>query len=395
MRPGSRPALALAAVLVCAILAPATAAAAPDRDPRIVGGERITIADAPWQVALAFNPDSDPNPASERQFCGGALLSPTVVITAAHCIFDDDFGFSEAEQFSVIGGRTDLDSDEGAEVGVAEYRVVLGADGEPLYNDGSSGQASWDFALLRLESELPGTPIQISGEDETPLWASGQTLLASGWGTIRKSGSGRPRGLKAVSLTAFADPTCLDTYPPPDGFNAEIMFCTSAIGGDTCKGDSGGPIVAFGAGGAVRLVGVTSWGGDGWSTPCAGAAGVYTRIGTEPMRTQVRALAQELGAGDPIGSGAVPAQAAPPLTAAEALQLTYNEARGRCENNLRCRTFRAIGCSADGAGFICRASNRIRRRDRNVTCAWWVSWSGSAIDGPAHSATKPECRRHG
>lgn len=44
---------------------------------RIVGGSQITIAQAPWQASLRY---------AGSHFCGGAVLSTTAVVTAAHCL---------------------------------------------------------------------------------------------------------------------------------------------------------------------------------------------------------------------------------------------------------------------------------------------------------------------
>ena len=49
---------------------------------RIIGGQRARLGDAPWQVALANGRASN---IYERQFCGGTLINPSWVLTAAHC----------------------------------------------------------------------------------------------------------------------------------------------------------------------------------------------------------------------------------------------------------------------------------------------------------------------
>jgi secreted trypsin-like serine protease len=379
------------AVALLAFTATSAAAAGPS-EPRIVNGERIDIAEAPWQVALAFSPEDRGTP-SERQFCGGALLSATVVVTAGHCVYDADFGeFMPAERLSVIAGRSALDDSGGAEVGVAEFRVPTDAQGTPFYGE-IGGHSRWDVALLRLESAVPGTPIRIAGGDEAALWAANQSLRATGYGSVNRWGSRRARGLNGTSLTAFSDDLCTGTYPGPDGFEPEDMMCASGLGRDTCKGDSGGPLVATGAGFEARLVGVTSWGGSEWSTPCAGTAGVYTRIAADPIRSQVAGLALELGAGDVVGSGAQPAQTPSTLTEDAALQLTYNASRDVCRVVRRCVRPRLPSCSSAEAGFVCDASIRRQAKAHRATCGWRVDWSVSATGEVSSSSTKRSCRR--
>ena len=62
---------------------------AEDRSSRIVGGTETTIASWPWQTGIAIRPSILPGTGFERQFCGGSLVTPTFVITAAHCLFDN------------------------------------------------------------------------------------------------------------------------------------------------------------------------------------------------------------------------------------------------------------------------------------------------------------------
>ena len=382
--------IALAAALL-ALAAPSTALAGQP-EPRIVGGERIDIADAPWQVALAFSPAYRPGPASERTFCGGVLVAPAIALTAGHCLYDDNLGsFRPASELSVIAGRTALDSAGGAEVAVQEYRMPTDAAGEPIYDE-INGHARWDVVVLRLASEVPGTPIRIAGADETGLWSRGQPVLATGWGTSTRYSPRNPRGLKGATLTMFDDRTCAGTYPGPDEFEAADMVCASGIGVDTCKGDSGGPVVAFTANRDPRLIGLTSWGGDGHGSPCAWTAGVYTRVAGDPLRSQVAAIVGDLGGGDVVGTGGRPAGTPPALTGAEALQLTYNRSRDLCNAVRRCWNPREPECSQAGEAFRCEASFKREFKRQRQICSWQVTWSAAADGTVAGDSTRRSCR---
>ena len=74
----------LAVLLTLAAAGPAPAATASNDvvggSPRVVGGSPATSTDAPWQALVL--PDG--------YLCGGAILDATHVVTAAHCVYDDE-----------------------------------------------------------------------------------------------------------------------------------------------------------------------------------------------------------------------------------------------------------------------------------------------------------------
>ena len=84
--------LLLAPLLVLALLLPGAAASgqaapapAPSDDTEIVGGQPADPGEYPFQVALLQRGISN---RYQAQFCGGSLISPDTVLTAAHCLVD-------------------------------------------------------------------------------------------------------------------------------------------------------------------------------------------------------------------------------------------------------------------------------------------------------------------
>lgn len=53
---------------------------------RLYGGSPINITNIPWMVALEFRDDGN----STTIECGGSLINNRYVVTAAHCIEDED-----------------------------------------------------------------------------------------------------------------------------------------------------------------------------------------------------------------------------------------------------------------------------------------------------------------
>lgn len=230
-------------VLSAMLVATGTAAAGE----QVIGGERASIEANPWAVYL-----TDDNGA---QFCGGTIVAPSKVLTAAHCALGRAPG-----DLRVVAGREDK-QDRGAGVSVMPADIWI----HKQYISADEGE---DVAVLTLRKPLPYTPLPIADQTDRALYQPGTQLRALGWG--RTSENGRTsRYLLQATLPVLPDDYCAEAYPQ---FVKTDMFCAGYEGGkiDTCQGDSGGPIVVDG-----KLVGVTSW-GEG----CArrGKPGVYVRI---------------------------------------------------------------------------------------------------------------------
>lgn len=234
-------------------------------DEGVVGGNLTKAAAHPFVVALA----SRERFGAERsgQFCGAAVVSPGVVITAAHCFGRDVLGggWRELDDLRVVFGRTDLATTAGQEVPIKDVWV------DPSYDPRTNSN---DVAVIKLAHVLPGHPaIPIAQPDDTTPYREGGQATVYGWGDTTGRGSYASK-LRSAQVTVLPDDRCARAYPGSAAgtYLAASMLCAGADEGgrDACQGDSGGPLVADG-----RLIGLVSWG-----TGCgeAGHPGVYTRI---------------------------------------------------------------------------------------------------------------------
>ncbi|GAA4698212.1 serine protease [Nocardioides nanhaiensis] len=268
-------AAAIAVLTASTLMAPGAGAGAADPQPRIVGGSSADPAQHPWQVLL------EPG----DQICGGSVVHPRIVLTAAHCVVGDDGSVVAAADVDAYLGRRDIDSG-GTALRVRDVHVASGYDAQTLADD---------WALVTLGSPAPASSvITIAGEGEESLWAPGRQATVSGFGATSPGGSASPV-LKQVTLPLRADADCADAY---DNYDTDLMLCSGAfeLGQDSCQGDSGGPLTVSSTQGR-RLVGVVSFGnGCGEGDP-----GVYVRLGGERLRTAITALAEEARDADPSG----------------------------------------------------------------------------------------------
>jgi trypsin len=270
-------------------------AAAPAQ--AIVSGRAVTSgADSyPWQVAVVTSSSADTR---EQWLCGGTLVAPDLVLTAAHCVIEDDGRIAPPANIYALNGSTNMKDNDATDDGRAMSFTRAAA--VSLYSgiDLSGRVPSGDLALVRLLAPPPlGRPLRVVDDSEIGWWDVGRRLRVIGWG-VRSVGAAPEDILRWASVYRQADDGCAATYGAD--FSASTMFC--ALGrpleedptgpvADTCQGDSGGPIMAsLTAEGeptqpanpdAWALIGVTSW-GTGCGNPLF--PGVYARLGNPLLR---------------------------------------------------------------------------------------------------------------
>lgn len=253
----------LALVALCpAVLLPAPAAPAAPAGELIVGGQVVSVDDHPWAVALGSRERFGPR--RSGQFCGGAVVGPRTVATAAHCVAGGPEGrtLDLPPDLRVIAGRGDLRTDDGVELAVRSGRIHPGYD-----PDGSVA----DVALLTLERELPAGYVIRPAPAGDAAYRPGTAARVYGWGDTRGNGRYASR-LREAAVRIVSDEDCARAHA---GSHKPVrpaqMVCAGLPdgGADACQGDSGGPLVADG-----RLVGLVSW-GTGCGLP--DRPGVYAR----------------------------------------------------------------------------------------------------------------------
>lgn len=327
-----------AAILTISALAGTSAAASPPATATvettagvsIIKGKPARIADWPWQVAITTRQGKGKKRSPRlRTFCGGAVITSDLVLTAGHCVAR--LRKSQVRQLEVIAGRTWLNREVTGETArVREILMPTDANGKRRYRE-QYGSADWDVAILRLQSPLTATPIKLAGPDEYRSWAPGQTVHTTGWGVRRpESNLASPR-LRVATQVMLKSKICrLDNGR---NYRPKTMNCHGAPGGNssTCFGDSGGPSVTA-VGTEYRLVGLTSFGDDF----CRGNyPSVDARVAGKALRSWVADTAMSVSGVDVVGSGGEIAAPRTWCRIPHLLGLTPRQARSKLKRN-RC-----------------------------------------------------------
>ena len=185
-------------------------------------------------------------------YCTGALVAPSVVLTAAHCAVLLTTPQFPVSAFTVGTGRLDLnDTTTGQVLGVNS--VVIAPTWSPQTNVG-------DVALLQLSQPSSALTMPIAPQsDESVVNQPGTPIIVAGWGLTNQAGP-LPDQLHWVDLSIQNDRYCGQQFVAPQTYDPVSMFCASQPGtmAAACPGDSGAPAIVQWAPGQYEIVGVTS-----------------------------------------------------------------------------------------------------------------------------------------
>ncbi|XP_018496173.1 chymotrypsin B [Galendromus occidentalis] len=245
--------------LVFAVAVGLGVSAPRNADLYIINGDPAPPNSFPWQVSLQ-KVVSNFWTEKHVHVCGGTLISPSLVVTAAHCI-------QENAEYRIVAGSNDLQSFR-HKIGYPRNITV-----HPEYD---STIIRNDIAVIKLHRNFTLSPslMPIQMAENGSL----SNCVTSGWGTTSANEDEYPLILRKVKLDLVNQEKCRRLYMDVrDVVIDEKHICAGGNGKAACNGDSGGPLVCLNGVGVPVLTGITSFGvancGDSHPT-------VFTRVST-------------------------------------------------------------------------------------------------------------------
>ncbi|CAH4032287.1 phenoloxidase-activating enzyme-like [Pieris brassicae] len=235
---------------------------------KIFGGEATNIDQYPWLALLQY--------AREFLLCSGSLISPKLILTAAHCISGSNRAplFARLAEYNITSYPTDTVETDGGGFDSSTV-VIIPVENTLAHPDHNRSKRLHDIGFVKLQRAAVLSDfikiICLPTVDLFPQFNKKTNFTVAGWGLDESGESSDVK--KHVMLPFVKDDYCKERYSDLPLLN--VICAGGEAGKDTCNGDSGGPLM-YEVSPSFVIIGVLSFGYR--ECGIAGWPSVYTNV---------------------------------------------------------------------------------------------------------------------
>ncbi|KAJ8916283.1 hypothetical protein NQ315_016424 [Exocentrus adspersus] len=218
--------------------------------PRITNGKEAIPHSIPYQAYLIISLT-----AGGKSICGGSLISPRHVLTAAHCLVD-------GSEVTIYLGAHNVSQPESNRLEVQSKNLIP-------HKDYNRNKISDDIGVVALDEDVELNEyvnvVALASRDAGNY--EGDSVRISGWGHLHDKNDDTSQTLQEANTTVISNQQCKQAF----SIVIDSEICTLGSSGQgTCHGDSGGPLIVDNI-----QIGIASYTTDGC---LSGYPSAYTRI---------------------------------------------------------------------------------------------------------------------
>ena len=231
----------------------------------IIGGTNATKSEFSYIAGLV---DKSTSNLFDGAFCGASHIGSDWILTAAHCLYDDNGGKLSINDLDVYLNVWKLSAPPSNYERISVKAIYI----HPNYNDVTTDN---DIALIQLTKASVFSSVKLPKIGQDSLYKSGGDAIIAGWGIYDVKNNLSADVLRRANIDIISTTICNGA----DSYNGDIttnMFCAGKSDGskDACQGDSGGPLLVA-SNGDTTQIGIVSWGDE---CGVANFPGVYTKV---------------------------------------------------------------------------------------------------------------------